>query len=110
MDRQLMDDRNTLEQFIMKFGRMISVILASSFISGCMVGPKYYKPVVQTPTAYRDLRESPQAEEQAASYADLRWWQVFQDPQLQELMFQTALLLPFGWVELVRRKEMRSSR
>jgi outer membrane protein, multidrug efflux system len=90
MDRQLMDDRNTLEQFIMKFGRMISVILASSFISGCMVGPKYYKPVVQTPTAYRDLRESPQAEEQAASYADLRWWQVFQDPQLQELI-RTAL-------------------
>jgi multidrug efflux system outer membrane protein len=72
----------------MKFGRIISVILASSFIGGCMVGPKYHKPVVQTPAVYRELKESPQA--QAASFADLPWWQVFQDPQLQELI-RTAL-------------------
>jgi multidrug efflux system outer membrane protein len=39
---------------------------------------------------YRYLRESPQAQEQAASFADLPWWQVFQDPQLQELI-RTAL-------------------
>src|ERR1700681_241784 len=53
-----------------------------------MVGPKYHKPAVQTPAAYRELKESPQA--QAASFADLPWWQVFQDPQLQELI-RTAL-------------------
>ena len=53
-----------------------------------MVGPNYHRPVVQTPTVYRDLKESPQA--QAASFADLPWWQVFQDPQLQELI-RTAL-------------------
>ncbi len=55
-----------------------------------MVGPKYHKPVVQTPAAYRELQESPQAQTQAASFADLPWWQVFQDPQLQELI-RTAL-------------------
>ena len=55
-----------------------------------MVGPNYHRPVVQTPTAYRDLSENPQAQAQAASYADLPWWQVFQDPQLQELI-RTAL-------------------
>jgi multidrug efflux system outer membrane protein len=69
-----------------RFPRMISVILASSLIGGCTVGPRYHRPVVQTPTAYRDLRESTQAQEQAASYADLPWWQVFQDPQLQDLI------------------------
>jgi multidrug efflux system outer membrane protein len=68
----------------------VSVIGASSLIAGCTVGPNYHKPAIQTPTAYRDLRESPQAQEQAASYADLPWWQVFQDPQLQELI-RTAL-------------------
>jgi multidrug efflux system outer membrane protein len=73
-----------------KFGALISVILASSLIGGCMVGPNYHKPVVQHPTAFRDLRESPQAEAQVASYADLPWWQVFQDPQLQDLI-RTAL-------------------
>jgi len=55
-----------------------------------MVGPNYHRPAVQTPVAYRDLRENPQAQAQAASYADLPWWQVFQDPQLQDLI-RTAL-------------------
>ncbi len=62
----------------------------SVLIAGCTVGPNYHRPVVQTPTAYRDLSENPQVQAQAASYADLPWWQVFQDPQLQELI-RTAL-------------------
>jgi multidrug efflux system outer membrane protein len=45
---------------------------------------------VQTPSAYRDLSDNPQAQAQAASFADLPWWQVFQDPQLQDLI-HTAL-------------------
>jgi len=51
-----------------------------------MVGPNYHRPAVQPPTAFRDLSDNPQAQAQVASYADLPWWQVFQDPQLQELM------------------------
>ena len=74
----------------MKMGTLFSILLASSFLGGCMVGPNYHKPAVQTPTAYHDVRETPQAQAQAASYADLPWWQVFQDPQLQELI-RTAL-------------------
>jgi multidrug efflux system outer membrane protein len=76
--------------FMKKMRPLISVILASILIGGCTVGPNYHRPAVQTPTVYRDLRESPQAQEQAASFADLPWWQVFQDPQLQELI-RTAL-------------------
>src|SRR3989454_5991863 len=73
-----------------KLESLILAILASSLIVGCVVGPNYHKPVVQPPTAYRDLGENPQAQAQAESYADLPWWQVFQDPQLQELI-RTAL-------------------
>ena len=69
---------------------LIFVILASSLIGGCTVGPNYHKPVVQPPTAYRDLSQGPQAQEQAASFADLPWWQVFRDAQLQDLI-HTAL-------------------
>jgi multidrug efflux system outer membrane protein len=76
--------------FMKKLRPLISVILASSLIAGCTVGPNYHKPAIQTPTEYRDLKESPQVQEQAASYATLPWWQVFQDPQLQELI-RTAL-------------------
>ena len=64
----------------------IAIILAATLISGCKVGPNYHKPVVQIPTAYHDLSENPQAHTQAASYADLPWWQVFRDPVLQELI------------------------
>jgi multidrug efflux system outer membrane protein len=73
-----------------KLRPIISVILASTLIAGCTVGPKYHRPTVQTPTEYRDLRGSSQAPAQAASYADLPWWQVFQDTQLQDLI-RTAL-------------------
>jgi outer membrane protein, multidrug efflux system len=70
--------------------RLVAMILAASFISGCTVGPNYHRPGIQVPSAYRDLSQNPQAMAQAASYADLPWWQVFQDTALQELI-RTAL-------------------
>jgi multidrug efflux system outer membrane protein len=74
----------------MKITKLLSAILLSGMLVGCMVGPKYHRPTVQTPAAYRDLSENPQLQAQTASYADLPWWQVFQDPKLQELV-RTAL-------------------
>jgi multidrug efflux system outer membrane protein len=69
---------------------VVAAIMALGIVAGCKVGPNYHRPAVQPPTAYRDLSENPQIQSQAASYADLPWWQVFQDPQLQELI-RTAL-------------------
>ena len=63
-----------------------TAILTSLLLAGCMVGPNYRRPAVQTPPTYRDLSTNPQGQAQAASYADLPWWQVFQDAQLQELI------------------------
>ncbi|MGH9676942.1 MAG: efflux transporter outer membrane subunit, partial [Candidatus Acidiferrum sp.] len=68
----------------------IAAMLALALLAGCRVGPNYHRPTVQAPTAYRDLSENAQAQAQAASFADLPWWQVFQDPQLQDLI-RTAL-------------------
>ena len=73
-----------------KFTKLLVMTLASGLLSGCKVGPNYHRPSVQTPTQYRDLQEDSQRQSQAASYADLPWWQVFQDPKLQELI-RTAL-------------------
>jgi len=73
-----------------KLRPLISVVLVSSLIGGCTVGPNYRRPAVQTPTAYRDLGNNPEAQARTASFADLPWWQVFQDPQLQDLI-RTAL-------------------
>jgi multidrug efflux system outer membrane protein len=74
----------------MKIAKSLSAILLFTMLIGCMVGPKYHRPAVQTPAVYRDLSENPQLQSQTASYADLPWWQVFQDPKLQDLI-RTAI-------------------
>jgi outer membrane protein, multidrug efflux system len=54
-------------------------------LTGCMVGPKYKRPPVTVPDAYRGL--APDAgPEAAASLGDEKWWMVFQDLQLQGLI------------------------
>src|ERR1700753_164876 len=70
----------------MKLARSLIALLASGLLTGCLAGPNYHRPVVPTPTVYRDLSENPQLQAQAASYADLPWWQVVQDTKLQELI------------------------
>lgn len=65
-------------------------IMVSSLVAGCAVGPNYHRPAVATPAAYRTLSDNSQVPAQTASFADLPWWQVFEDPQLQELI-RTAL-------------------
>jgi outer membrane protein, multidrug efflux system len=81
---------STSEQLMKKLALFTITVIASGLVAGCAVGPNYHRPTVQSPAAYRDLSENPQVQAQAASYADLPWWQVFQDPQLQELI-RTAL-------------------
>ena len=60
------------------------LIMATSLLTGCKVGPNYRKPVVPVPTAYHGPNDNPP--DQAASFADLPWWQVFHDPVLQDLI------------------------
>jgi outer membrane protein, multidrug efflux system len=68
----------------------VVVAVAVFMLSACTVGPNYQRPAVQTPTAFHGPSESQLAEAQAASFADLPWWEVFHDTQLQELI-RTAL-------------------
>jgi multidrug efflux system outer membrane protein len=74
----------------MKLAKLLILVMILGLLAGCKVGPNYHRPLVQTPTTYRDLQANAQLQAQAASYADLPWWQVFQDPKLQELI-RTAL-------------------
>lgn len=53
-------------------------------MSGCAVGPNYRRPTTPTPAAFR--APDPLPPQQAASIADLKWFEVFDDPQLQELV------------------------
>lgn len=49
--------------------------------AGCRLGPNYQRPPVTSPATWRQV---PAAE--AESLANAPWWEVFEDPQLQELI------------------------
>jgi len=53
-------------------------------LSGCLLGPDYQRPVVDTPPAFRF------AESDAKDLVNTAWWEQFQDPALNELI-ATAL-------------------
>src|SRR6267378_493782 len=60
-------------------------VIALLLLTGCTLGPKYKRPTVAVPDAYRGL--VPDAGSQsAASFGEEKWWDVFQDPQLQSLI------------------------
>jgi multidrug efflux system outer membrane protein len=62
----------------------IAVLLTFSFLAGCTLGPNYQRPSVPVPQSFRGPQAMPTSE--AASLADLRWWQVFRDEDLQRLV------------------------
>jgi multidrug efflux system outer membrane protein len=61
-----------------------SLLLAgpAMMLASCVQGPDYARPEVSTPTQFR----SPIALQEASSIADAPWWQVFNDPVLQDLI------------------------
>src|ERR1700719_3722594 len=52
--------------------------------AGCMMGPKYQRPIVDVPQQYR--APAPQQVAQASSLGNEEWWQVYQDPVLTQLI------------------------
>ena len=90
--------------------RLAGVTLAIVSTIGCAVGPNYKRPSVDVPVTYRGVQTeqtpanpdaqqpprpvaaAPQASAQpsARSLGDEKWWDFFQDPQLQSLI-RTAL-------------------
>src|SRR5215472_13068560 len=65
-------------------------LLLIALMAGCAVGPNYHRPPVSAPAVYRGLTPEEAARNEARSFADEKWWEVFQDEQLKELI-RTAL-------------------
>src|SRR5262249_40599879 len=61
-------------------------LVAAIVLQACNVGPKYKKPAVDVPNAYRVPAELSPAEISGASAGDVAWASYFQDPQLQALI------------------------
>ena len=72
----------------MRRGCIAVLAVAALCLAGCVVGPNYTRPATPVPPAFRDA--PPATAQEAASFADLPWWEVFRDPVLQKLI-RTAL-------------------
>jgi multidrug efflux system outer membrane protein len=59
-------------------------------LSNCAVGPKYQRASVDVPPSYRGLTQQQTPHGDLSSLGDEKWWNVFQDKALQELI-RTAL-------------------
>jgi outer membrane protein, multidrug efflux system len=66
--------------------RLLAVSLVVLLLSGCAVGPNYKRPGVDVPSAYRGASPQPATQSAQESLGDLKWWEVFQDKQLQDLI------------------------
>jgi multidrug efflux system outer membrane protein len=70
--------------------KLIALSLVMLLLSGCAVGPNYKRPSVNVPGMYRGAIPQEATQPAAESIGDQKWWEVFQDPQLQDLI-HTAL-------------------
>ena len=83
--------------------RRIFLIPFAIVFAGCAVGPNYKRPMVPTPPAFR--APAPMPAPDAASIADVKWFEVFKDEQLQALI-RRALEQNYDLREAVTRVEM----
>ncbi len=67
----------------MRYTLLIGIVC---FSTACTVGPNYRRPTLATPQTFRAPDPLPPA--QANSFADLKWFEVFKDEQLQALIRQ----------------------
>jgi multidrug efflux system outer membrane protein len=66
----------------------LSAASLTIFLGGCMVGPNYKRPDVPAAPAYRGPDDTTVSGN--TSLGDEKWWELFKDPQLQQLI-RTAL-------------------
>jgi multidrug efflux system outer membrane protein len=84
----------------MKF-RLFAAAVAILSSAACTVGPNYQRPVIQTPPAFR----APEPlTPQEASLGDLKWFEVFKDEQLQDLI-RTAMVRNYDLRDAVANVE-----
>ena len=62
-------------------------LLASLLCSGCTIGPRYQRPVAQTPPALKEMAGNGQWKMATPSDGLLKgnWWEIFGDPELNRL-------------------------
>ena len=70
----------------MQRSRALIAVTLAFCVSGCTVGPNYKRPDVDVPTTYRAAPANDAAANSAPALGEAKWFEVFQDEQLQNLI------------------------
>jgi NodT family efflux transporter outer membrane factor (OMF) lipoprotein len=71
-------------------GRTAAILLFSTALSGCLVGPNYHRPPVATPPAFKEAQGwTPAQPADGLDRGD--WWSIFQDSTLDGLERKVAV-------------------
>ena len=70
-------------------GRPLCAAAVFAFVAGCAVGPDYHRPSTPAPAAYKEAGSWKVATPNDAASRGT-WWEIFQDPVLNELESQVA--------------------
>lgn len=65
--------------------------IAALLTSGCTVGPNYVRPSVDAPTAYKETPQNFKEAQPSDQIAKGQWWQIYNDPQLNDLEGQVLV-------------------
>src|ERR1700746_757247 len=68
----------------MKKSALLGILAVLVLEASCVMGPKYKRPTANVPQEYR--APAPQQAAAASSLGNEKWWQVYQDPVLTELI------------------------
>jgi outer membrane protein, multidrug efflux system len=82
--------------------RAFCLAIVAALLTACTFGPNYKRPQVAVPANFRAPEPLPPPK--ATSLADLKWFEVFQDEKLQDLI-RTALVQNFDLRDAVTRVE-----
>ena len=69
------------------------LLLISVIGSGCAIGPRYQRPVVETPSTLKELAGNDQWKVAVPGDSVIKgkWWEIFGDPQLNQLEEQVSI-------------------
>ena len=70
--------------------RSLAPAALALFLVGCTVGPKYIRPPVDTPAAYKETGDQWKQATPSDAMSKGEWWEIYGDPQLNDLEQQVT--------------------